>query len=269
MKLELINLLLFSDKRRNFLLLLAEGPKSIDEVLYLLQIPRISLLPQIKKLKEEGLIIQDGDVYRLSAIGNILIKKAQPLLNAISVFEENEHFWSQRKLDIIPVPFLNRIGVLKCSQLIGPGIENWSDIFPESVKHLNESTKVILLFSHFQHSILFFCLELAKKGVELRLVLSKNSFERFCKDFCSEGGKILAHENATIFVRTDETVEIPAGIVVTESKLLLGLINKKGKFEGQYILSSEPSALSWGKELFEYYVEGSRKVSSFDLLDDD
>jgi predicted transcriptional regulator len=269
MKLELINLLLFSDKRRNFLLLLAEGPKSIDEVLNLLQIPRVSLLPQIKKLKEEGLIVQDGDVYRLSAIGNILIKKAQPLLNAISVFEENEYFWSQRKLDTIPVPFLNRIGVLKCCQLIGPGIENWSDIFPESVKKLNESTKVTLLFSYFQPYIPSLCLELAKKGVELRLVLGKDSFERFRKDFCSEGGKILAQENATIFVRTEETVEIPAGIAVTESRLLLGLINKKGKFEGQYILSSEPSALSWGKELFEYYVKGSRKVSSFDLLDDD
>jgi predicted transcriptional regulator len=32
-----------------------------------------------KKAKRRGLIIQDEDVYRLSAIGNILIKKAQPL----------------------------------------------------------------------------------------------------------------------------------------------------------------------------------------------
>ena len=67
MKLELINLLLFSDKRKNFLLLLAEGPKSIDEVLDLLQIPRVSLLPQIKKLKEEELIVQEGNICRLSA----------------------------------------------------------------------------------------------------------------------------------------------------------------------------------------------------------
>ena len=268
MKLELINLLLFSDKRKNFLLLLAEGPKSIDEVLNLLQIPRISLLPQIKKLKEEGLIVQEGNVYSLSAIGNILIKKAQPLLDAISVFEENEYFWSQRKLDTIPVPFLKRIGVLKYCQLIGPGIDNWSDIFPESIGYFTESAKVMLLFSDFHPSIPSLCLELSKNGVELRLVLSKDLFERFCKDFRDEGEKILAQENAIIFLRTEETVEIPAGIAITESKLLLGLINKKGKFEGQYILSSESSALSWGKELFEYYIEGSRKISSFDLLKD-
>lgn len=268
MKLELINLLLFSDKRKNFLLLLAEGPKSIDEVLNLLQISRISLLPQIKKLKEEGLIVQEGDIYCLSAIGNILIKKAQPLLNAISVFEENEYFWSQRKLDTIPVSFLRRIGVLKSCQLIGPGIENWSDLSSESVRYFDESAKVTLLYSYFHPSIPSFCLELAKKGVELRLILSKDLFERFCKDFRSEGKKILAQENVTIFVGTEKTDEIPAEIIITENKLLLGLINKKGKFDGQYILSSESSALSWGKELFEYYIEESRKISSFDLLED-
>ncbi len=268
MKLELINLLLFSDKRRNFLLLLAEGPKSIDEVLNLLQIPRVSLLPQIKKLKEEGLIVQEGDIYRLSAIGNILIRKVQPLLNAISVFEENEYFWSQRKLDTIPFPFLKRIGVLKRCQLIGPGIDNCSDFFPESVRYFDESAKIMLLFSDFHPSIPSLCLELAKKGVELKLVLSRDSFERFCNDFRIEGEEILAQENAIIFVRTEETVEIPAGIAVTESKLFLGLVNKKGRFEGQYILSSESSALSWGNELFEYYIEGSRRVSSLDLLED-
>ena len=86
-------------------------------------------------------------------------------------------------------------------------------------------------------------------------------------NFFATEPKILSQENATIFVRNEETVEIPAGIVVTESKLLLGLINKKGKFEGQYILSSESSALSWGNELFEHYIEGSRRVSSLDFLE--
>jgi predicted transcriptional regulator len=269
MKLELINLILFSDKRRNFLLLLAEGPKSIDEVLNFLQIPRVSLLPQIKKLKEEGLIVQEGDVFRLSVIGSILLKKAQPLLNAISVFEENEYFWSQRKLDTIPIPFLKRIGVLKCCQIIGPGIDDLSNLFPEAVTHFNEYSKVMLLFSFFNPSISSLCQEFAKKCVELKIIFTKGSFERFYKDFRFEGEEILALKNSIIFLRAEETIEIPAYIGVTENKLLLGLSNKKGKFEGQYILSSESSAISWGKELFEYYIEESRRISSFDILKDE
>lgn len=48
MKLQLVNLLLFSEKRKNLLLLLAEEPRNIDEIPDLLQISRISLLPHIK-----------------------------------------------------------------------------------------------------------------------------------------------------------------------------------------------------------------------------
>ena len=265
MKLELINLLLFSDKRKNFLLLLAEGPKSIDEVLDLLQISRVSLLPQIKKLKEEELIVLEGDICRLSTIGNILVNKAQPLLNAISVFEENEYFWSQRKLDTIPIPFLKRIEVLKCCQVIG-GIDDLSYFFSESIRQFDKFEEAMLFFSSFHPSIPPLCLELAEKGVKLKLILSKNSFEKFSKDFHGEGEKLLTHENIIIFLKTEENIEMPVSIAVTESKLLLGLVNKKGKFEGQYILSSESSALSWGKELFEYYVERSRRISSFSLL---
>jgi predicted transcriptional regulator len=269
MKLELINLLLFSDKRKDFLLLLADGPKSIDETLDLLQIPRVSLLPQIKKLKEEGLIVQEGHVYHLSVIGNILVKKAQPLLDSISVLEENEYYWSQRKLVTIPPSFLKRIGMLKNCQLIGSGIENWASIFPELAGDFGESAEVLLLFSYFHPHIPSFSLELVKKGVKLRLVLSKDSFESFCKDFHIEGEKILAYKNATIFVITEEKVVIPAGIAVTENKLLLGLLNKKGKFEVQYILSSESNALIWGRELCEYYIEDSKKVYSMNPLEDD
>jgi predicted transcriptional regulator len=94
MKLQLVNLLLFSEKRKDLLLLLEEKPRSIDEILDMLQIPRVSLLPHIKKLKEEGLILQQGDIYSLSIIGSILVKKASPLLDAASTFEGNDYYWA-------------------------------------------------------------------------------------------------------------------------------------------------------------------------------
>lgn len=45
----------------------------------------------------------------------ILIKKVQRLLDATSVFEENDYFWSQRKMDTIPFSFLKRIGCLNAA----------------------------------------------------------------------------------------------------------------------------------------------------------
>ncbi|WP_440945912.1 helix-turn-helix transcriptional regulator [Methanosarcina sp. T3] len=262
MKLQLVNLLLFSDKRKNFLLLLAEGPRNIDEILDLLQVSRISLLPHIKKLKKEGLIVQNGDVYGLSIIGNILVKKARPLLDAASTFEENDSFWSHRKLDSIPSHLLKRIGDLKGSQLLEPGLTHGFDLFPELINHFTGSPKVMLLFSYFHPQIPFFSLELAKRDIQVQLFLSRDSFGRFSGDFRDTGEKILAQKNASIFVYAGDPLDIPALIAISESALLLGFFNEKGRFEGQYLLNFEPRALCWGKELFEYYLGKSEKICS-------
>lgn len=262
MKLQLVNLLLFSDKRKNFLLLLAEGPRNIDEILDLLQVSRISLLPHIKKLKEEGLIVQNGDVYGLSIIGDILVKKARPLLDAASTFEDNDSYWSQRKLDSIPFHLLKRIGDLKGSQLLEPGLTYGFDLFPELTNQFRGSSKVMLLFSYFHPLIPSFSLELAKKNVQVQLVLSRDSFARFSGDFRDTGEKILANENASLFVYSRLPLEIPILIAISDSVLLLGFFNKKGRFDGQYLLNFEPRALGWGKELFEYYMGRSEKICS-------
>lgn len=260
MKLQLVNILLFSDNRKNLLLLLAEGPRNSDEILDLLQVPRISLLPHIKKLKEEGLIVQKGDVYRLSIIGDILVKKARPLLDAASTFEDNDYFWSHRKLDSIPFHLLKRIGELKGSQLVEPGLTHGFDLFPELINHFTGSSKVMLLFSYFHPQIPSFSLELAKKDVKVQLILSRDSFDRFSGDFRDTGEKILARKNASVFVYAGAPLEIPALIAISENALLLGFFNKKGRFEGLYLLNFESRALTWGRELFEYYMEKSAKI---------
>ncbi|MDD4250411.1 MAG: winged helix-turn-helix domain-containing protein, partial [Methanosarcina sp.] len=187
MKLQLVNLLFFSDKRKNLLLLLYEGPRNIDEILDLLQGSRISLLPHLKKLKEDGLIVQNEDVYQLSIIGNILITKVRPLMDAASTLEENDSFWSHRKLDSIPFHLLRRIGELKGIQLVEPGLTHGFDLFPKMINHFTGSSKVMLLFSYFHPQIPSFSLEFAKKDVKVQLILSRDSFDRFSGDFRDTG----------------------------------------------------------------------------------
>lgn len=267
MKTQLVNLLLFSEIRKNLLLLLAEKPRNIDGILDMLQISRASLLPHIKKLKEECLVVQKGDIYSLSIIGGILVRKANPLLDAASIFEENDYYWSSRKLDSIPFHLLKRIGNLKGSKLIEPGLAHGFDLFPELVNYFTGSSKVMLLFSYFHPQIPSFSLELAKKDVQVQLILSKDSFDRLSGDFRDVGEKILEKKSASIFMHAAIPLETPALIAISENTLLLGFFNNKGKFEGQYLLSFEPRALAWGRELFEYYREKSEKVYSMDYSD--
>ncbi len=109
----LLDLILFSDKRKDFLMLLKEGPKNIEEILEKLQESRTALLPQIKRLKEDNLVIHEGEMYRLSSIGEIVVGKMQPLLDTLEVFEKDPRFWADRKLAPIPANLKKRINELR------------------------------------------------------------------------------------------------------------------------------------------------------------
>lgn len=103
----LLDLILFSEKRKAFLMLLREGPKNTQEILDRLKVPRTALSSPDKKLKEQNLVIHEEGVYRLSLIGEIIIEKMQPLLDTLEVFEKQEEFWTDRKLTPIPLILLN------------------------------------------------------------------------------------------------------------------------------------------------------------------
>ena len=61
----LTDLLFMSQKRKDLLLLLRDGGKTIEEIVDTLNVTPTGMLPQIKKLKDEFLVLQDEREYRL------------------------------------------------------------------------------------------------------------------------------------------------------------------------------------------------------------
>ncbi len=256
----LLDLILFSEKRKDFLLLLKEGPKDIEEILEKLQVPRTALLPQIKKLKEEDLVIHEEGMYRLSTIGEIIVEKMQPLLDTLSVFEKNEEFWADRKLAAIPPHLVKRISELGDYRLIEPDLSHTFDLNPEFEKYLSNSSCIHMFFSYFHPQFPALFLNLAKKGIDVSLILSEAVYFRLVEDFKEEGKEFLKIENASLYILEKMGVDIPALIAATDRIMSLGLFNESGRFDRQYVISFEPRAIKWGEELFEYYRDMSREI---------
>jgi predicted transcriptional regulator len=256
----LLDLILFSEKRKAFLLLLREGPKNTQEILDRLQVPRTALLPQIKKLKEQNLVIHEDGVYRLSLIGEIVIEKMQPLLETLEIFEKNEEFWADRKLTPIPTHLMKRISELGNYHLIEPDLSHTFDLNPEFVKHTSNSNHILMFFSYFHPQFPAFFLELARRGIEISLVLSESVYLRIAEDFKKEGEEFLRMKNTYLFILDKKEVEIPAVIASSDKIMLMGLFNESGRFDRQYVISFEPGAIEWGKDLFEYFRDMSREI---------
>jgi len=258
----LLDLILFSEKRKDFLLLLKEGPKSIDEILERLQVSRTALLPQIKKLKEENLVIHESEIYRLSLIGEIIAGKMQPLLDTLAVFEKNPNFWADRKLAPVPTHLKTRINELGDYRLIEPDLSHTFDINPEFIKHLSNSKFVHIFLSYFHPQFPDFFLSLAIKGINISLILSEAVYLRFDEDFKKEVEKFLNMKNTALFILDKKGIEIPAAISSTDIIMILGLFNENGKFDSEYVISFDSKAIKWGEDMFEYYRDMSREIKA-------
>jgi len=89
MRSSLITILLSSEKRIDLLLLLKEKPRTIEEINNKLGTNSVAILPQLKKLKENGLVIQEDRVYDLSLLGRILVRKMESLVKAFRQLEDD------------------------------------------------------------------------------------------------------------------------------------------------------------------------------------
>ena len=161
----LLDLILLSEKRKNVLLLLLEGPKDIETIKKTLNASATSIQPQVKKLKEQHLIVQEKDLYRLSEIGKIVADKMKPLLDTLSVLEENADYWADRDMTEIPPFLLRRINELGHCTIIEPQIDNMFEMIPEYVKNAEKAKKLEAAIPYFHPLFPSFYLKIAENGV--------------------------------------------------------------------------------------------------------
>lgn len=258
MKTSLIDLAFLSEKRKDVLLLLEEGPKTGDEIKTALNVNSTSIMPQIKKLKEGRLIVQDDrSTYRLSEMGEIVIEKMEPLLNTIRVFEENYDYWTNHDFTAIPEYLLNRIEELGNYFMLEPDLNRLFEV-PEDFKYnLMESRHIKLFLSYFNPIHVEIYSELVRKGAEIYLILTELIFDRMKKDYYKDLKSLVESKNVEIYI-CDKNVALKN--VVTERFCSLVFFDKKGKFDHQRLMSFDESALKWCEELFLYYRDISTRL---------
>ncbi|AKB27948.1 Transcriptional regulator, ArsR family [Methanosarcina siciliae T4/M] len=218
----------------------------------------VSILPQIKKLKEGNLIVQKGHSYELSLIGLVIADQMPPLLDTLEVLQENFDYWPKRTLEGIP-PFLRkRLFELKKCKLILPDVSHMFELNPEFVEKLHLSTHILGFASYFHPSFTTLYPEIAKKGVKISLIFTEPVLQRFKKDFREEMHAFLNYENVKVFLFPQDAKI--ADFTVTDRFFLLTLFPKERIFEHESLLCSEPEALKWGTDLFSHVLKEAIQV---------
>lgn len=247
-----------SEKRKNLLLLLMEGPRGIEQIKTSLNVTSKAMMPQIKILKKQGLVLQKEDTYMLSEIGKLVVGNMLPLLNTLEVLEENKEYWASRDTSVIPHEQFMRLGELGECMVIEPDLNHLFDLPREFTENLIKSRCIMSSLSYYHPLYPSLYSRLAKSGAEMEIVLTKAVFDRL-KDDCGDELKTLLDSENTVVKVCKEKLQLPT-IAVTEKFMYICLFDKKGKYDHRKVMSFDASALRWGRELFMYYIELSQEV---------
>ncbi len=255
----LIDLVFRSDKRKNLLILLDSGSKNIDEIRNELDVTATSILPQIKKLIDNDLIVQEDRMYKLTVLGEFIIKKIKPLISALEVVEKNNTYWTGHDLNSIPRHLLERISELGDCMLVEPDLNHIYEPSQKIIDSMSNAKQASTFASYFNPAYLPLYVELARKDAELSLNFTQSVWDYLSNEHSNMIKELMGMDNVSLYV-SKEGIKL-SEVTVTDRIMLLGLFDKKGKFDQQFIMSFEPGALRWGQELFDYFKRLSRLVN--------
>lgn len=263
MTVSMIDTILNSEKRKNVLLLLMEGKKCREEIKTSLNVTSTALIPQIKKLKEHGLVIQDVDDYTLSNMGKVIVDNMLPLLKTVDVFKANEKYWQNRNLNGVPKSILRRIGELDNYIVIEPDLNHLFEFPKEFTENIAKSSYIMVYNAYFHPDCPSLYSGLAEKGIDISIILTESVHGRMEKDYMDNVKKFIDLENCNMFV-SKETTGL-ATLVTTDRFLYLCFFDLNGQYDNRIIMSFDSTALQWSRDLFNCYKEEAEMITELGI----
>lgn len=248
-----------SDLRRNILISMYEGEKSLGDLRDELKISSTTAIHALRELEKVGLTFQGlNRNYALTNIGRITTLKLVDFSDATEVLKKHERFWLEHDLSGIPEHMMERIGWLRDSTLIEAQPTDIFKVYSTYVELLKKAKEVRGVTSMFvpEYSIIFKNIILMKK-TNTKLVVTEEVLNKIDQEILKE-------------IQTNESLEfelyilkenIKVGFTVTDYFLSLGLFNFDGSYDwNRDLISYNEKAIAWGYELFEDYIQKSDRV---------
>ncbi|MCS3924671.1 helix-turn-helix transcriptional regulator [Methanosalsum natronophilum] len=259
MKKDLLDVLFLSEKRKKVLLILKEGPKETDYLLKELGTTRQALLPQLRILEDYHLIIHLNDMYKLSSIGEILVEDIQSLLAKTDIFGIDINFWGECDLDFIPRSLFKKVGYLGECKCIIPHITEMYELNPDFHEDSMNSSEHYVMTTFMHPNFPKLVDDLVNNGVNVSFLISEYLFDVLKRKRYEDFRQVIGYEKVNVFVCSKELNF--QYVSFNDHSLILSLFKKNGEISSKRMLCTSSTSLKWGHELFQHYMQYSKKIT--------
>ena len=260
MKKPLLDVIFASEKRKNSLLLLQDGPKEITILLQSMNTTRQALLPQLKILEENYLISRRDDKYELTSISKIIVDEMAPFVATLNVLDHNNDFWGERELGFLPSEMLRRIRELEPYTINEPSISNIHELNTEFTETTSSSERMCAVTTIFHPNFMDLFDQWTRNDTNITMILSEELFEKLRTHNLSDFQNLL--DNSKIQFRLYCKPFRFVFFSLNDHCLLVTMLKKDGWYDNKELISYSRSALEWGKDLFKYYKMDSTLITT-------
>jgi predicted transcriptional regulator len=256
----LLSVLTYSEKRKDILFLLDEGPKTLSDIKSYFNVTSPEILPRIKEMEASNLIFKDDKRYYISPIGKGAASYLRPLIQYLKAVEKYEQFWKEHIIDDIPQELLERLSDLDNCKLFQDKIENIYESHTHFTDNIQNSTKVMGLTSIFIPTYPEFFTQLVNAGIPTSLILTQNVFGKVFAEYQDETRAFLSADNTELYVIEDAKL----AFVTTDYFFSMSLFYKNGTYDPQKdLVGHDKTALKWGEDLFNHYKAQAKEIKGF------
>ena len=254
----MLNTVAFSEKRKNLLMYLMDGPKTLEDIRASLKVTSSGILPQVRKLEEKKLVRSDGKMYALTDSGMVIADVFGSFIKTVEIIEKYSDFWSAHDINAIPRPLLKRIHEIGNFSVVESKLSEIHEPHRDFLESLSKSRKILGISPIFHSSYPPFFLNLARSGAHISLLLAGDVYNRLNNEYGEALEEFLAIPTTRLYV-SGEHLKIACAI--TDSYFNMSLFLKNGDYDPlRDIVSSDISAVKWGEELFYYFLKNSKVI---------
>jgi predicted transcriptional regulator len=211
----------------------------------------------LRELAKEQLTYQDEKRnYALTNIGEIVMRKLEEINVGINTLSKHRQFWLEHDLSGIPSSLLDKIGCLADSEVITSTPTDLFKIMSVYNLLLENAKEVRGVTPFFTEDMPASFIELVGKGGDIELVVTPEVLDAVLKHVDSSELKKALQTNLKFF-----TIETPPALAftVTDYFIELGFFRPDGMYDwSKELLSYSEGSLSWGRELYQYYVDRAK-----------
>lgn len=258
MKKPLLDVIFASEKRKNTLLSLQDGPKEMEFLLKSLDTTRQALLPQIRVLEEHYLINHNDDTYELTTIGKLMVGEMIPLLNTVEVLDVDVDYWGNRNLDFMPSNLMKRINELGGCKIITPSNMEMYNINKEFFEQCNSSKSVTKVTTFLYPNFVEIYNAWIKMGVQVTIIVNEELFQRIKSNYTKQFRELLTSGKFGLFVCSHKMDFVSFGY--NDYCAFFRLLLKTGEYDNKQLMCCKPSSVKWGIELCQYYHKDSIQI---------